>query len=107
MMQVLVDTSVWSHAFRRRPESLTAAQKRIATEVHELIASGRVVLLGMVRQEILSGIRSKSEFGEMRRYLAYFDDQALDAPVYELAAECHNTCRAAGVQGSAVDFLIC
>jgi predicted nucleic acid-binding protein len=106
-MPILVDTSVWSHAFRRRRGALTIAQKRVVTQLHELIADGQVVLLGMVRQEILSGVRSTSEFTEMRNYLANFEDETLDSNVYVLAAECHNKCRAAGIQGSAIDFLIC
>jgi len=61
-MSVLVDTCVWSLAFRRgrsdRPD--------IVDELRALILDGRVVMLGPVRQEILSGIRSRTQFELLR-----------------------------------------
>jgi predicted nucleic acid-binding protein len=106
-MPIIVDTPVWSAAFRRHRRSLRTPQKTAVAEMRELIADGRVVLLGMIRQEILSGVRSASEFDQLSGYLAHFENEELDAGVYVQAAECHNTCRNFGIQGSAVDFLIC
>ena len=40
-------------------------------------------------------------------YLQLFEDESLERKDYEEAARIHNLCRAAGVSGSGVDFLIC
>ena len=49
-MKVLVDTSVWSLALRRKE------QCEIAEKLADLILSSLVVMIGPVRQELLSGI---------------------------------------------------
>jgi predicted nucleic acid-binding protein len=104
-MSVIVDTSVWSLALRRRrtpPDSLSAI-----TLLQNLISDDRVVLLGAIRQEILAGIRSSEQFMRLRDYLRAFPDLELVTADYELAAEFFNTCRSHGIQGSNTDFLIC
>ena len=40
-------------------------------------------------------------------FLRVYDDEPLTSEDYESAAEIGNTCRAAGISGSAIDFLIC
>ncbi len=67
----------------------------------------RSEILGPVRQELLSGIRDEAQFEKLRRYLRAFDDVILRTDDYEEAARLSNRCRAAGVIGSSVDFLIC
>ena len=56
-MMVLADTSIWSVALRRTHQDLASIQKQQARILQELISEGRVQLLGVVRQELLSGIR--------------------------------------------------
>ena len=102
-MNVLVDTSVWSLALRRR--RLTQAPE--TSELAELIREGRVSLLGPVRQELLSGIADEKQYTVLRDHLRAFPDVALDPGDYEEAATFFNRCRARGVQGSNTDFLIC
>lgn len=102
-MNVLVDTSVWSLAVRRRAPS-------DAPEVHELaelVREGRAAILGPVRQELLSGVRDRQHFETLREHLRAFPDLELEADDYEDAARSFNLCRASGVQGSNTDFLIC
>ncbi len=106
-MMVLVDTSVWSLALRRRARDLDLQQKRIREELAELIREGRAQLLGVVRQELLSGIRRESQFEGLRADLRAFDDPRMTVEDYEEAGHAHNRCRAKGVAGSTVDFLIC
>lgn len=103
-MSVIVDTSVWSLALRLRtpPEPLSAV-----TLLQNLITDDRVILLGAIRQEILSGIRTSEQFMRLRDYLRAFPDLELVTADYELAAEFFNTCRSNGIQGSNTDFLIC
>jgi predicted nucleic acid-binding protein len=103
-MSVIVDTSVWSLALRRRtpPDS-----SPVVTRLRDLITNDQVALLGAIRQEILSGIRSSEQFTHLRDYLRIFPDMKLLPEDYELAAEFFNTCRSNGIQGSNTDFLIC
>lgn len=101
-MSVLVDTSIWSLGFRRRepgyPEVL---------ELRALIQARRAKLIGPVRQEILSGIRERSQFDALRADLSSFPDLGLRTRDFEKAAEFYNLCRGRGIQGSKTDFLIC
>lgn len=106
-MMVLVDTSVWSLALRRKPEHLSAHERRLTEALAELIREGRVQLVGPVRQELLSGIREETQYRRLRDYLRAFPEQPLEAADYEEAAHMNNRCRNQGVAGSAVDFLIC
>jgi predicted nucleic acid-binding protein len=106
-MRVLVDTSVWSLALRRHPKNLSAEEVRIRDELAELIREGGAELIGLVRQEVLSGIKSEAQFERLRQELRAFSDFQLEADDYELAARSSNACRAAGLSGSAIDFLIC
>ena len=101
-MKVLVDTSVWSLALRRNePEGA------MVRELEELIHSSMVVMIGPVRQELLSGIGSEKTFELLRTRLAAFPDMPIAAEDYETAARFFNSCRKHGVQGSQIDFLIC
>ena len=101
-MKVIVDTSVWSLALRRR-----APAHATVGELRRLITHGRVAMLGPIRQELLSGIRDRTTFRSLRDHLRAFTDELVDHEDYERAAEHFNTCRAAGVQGSNTDFLLC
>ncbi|MEG3900147.1 MULTISPECIES: type II toxin-antitoxin system VapC family toxin [unclassified Microcoleus] len=103
-MNVLVDSSVWSLTLRR---NTTNDAISIVNVLRDLIADGRVVLLGAIRQEVLSGVRYKEQFARLREYLRAFPDLELTTEDYELAAEFFNTCRSNGVQGSNTDFLLC
>jgi predicted nucleic acid-binding protein len=106
-MMVLVDTPVWSLALRRRPENLSDQEQQLIQALAELIREGRVQMLGPIRQELLSGIREEVQFRKLRDYLRAFREQPLEAGDYEEAAHMNNRCRARGIAGSAVDFLIC
>ncbi len=64
-------------------------------------------MLGAIRQELLSGIRSNEQFKKLRDGLRAFSDIILEEADYEEAASCFNRCRAKGLQGSNTDFLIC
>jgi hypothetical protein len=107
-MKVLVDTSVWSLALRRPKNGpITPEQQATVSALADLVRDGRAVLIGAIRQELLCGIKSPSQFEALRDSLVAFEDMALSRQVYESAAQAFNTCRANGVQGSNTDFLIC
>ena len=106
-MRVLVDTPIWSLALRRTSKDLSPAQAVLKASLAELTVEDRVEILGAVRQELLSGIREEAQFEKVRKHLREFDDVDLITEDYEEAARVANRCRASGVAGSAVDFLIC
>ncbi len=64
-------------------------------------------MLGPVRQELLSGVRTPSQFETLRDHLHAFPDICLESEDYEEAASFFNRCRGKGIQGSNTDFLIC
>jgi predicted nucleic acid-binding protein len=107
-MKVLVDTSVWSLALRRSSTAvLNAEQQNTVVQLSDLIRDGRAVMIGAIRQELLSGLRTVAGFDTLKLSLAAFEDLPLVREDYEKAAEVFNTCRSHGVQGSNTDFLIC
>ena len=65
------------------------------------------VMIGPIRQELLSGISSPVQYDALKEKLQAFEDLPLPREYYERAAEFYNICRRAGVQGSHIDFLIC
>jgi predicted nucleic acid-binding protein len=103
-VKVLVDTSVWSLAFRRKQSERVEAA---AEELRRLIARYLAAIIGPIRQELLSGIGERAQYDALRQRLHAFPDLALESEDYELAAQYFNDCRARGVQGSKTDFLIC
>jgi len=102
-MNVLVDTSVWSLAFRRAGEIDHPA----ALTLKSLIMDGRAAMIGPIRQEILSGVKVHKQFVSLRNGLRAFPDIALNTEDYEEASRSFNLCRSKGIQGSNTDFLIC
>lgn len=102
MRKVLVDTSIWSLALRRRQ-----IQPAEAGELSRLIAEGLVEIIGPIRQEILSGISQPRQFELLRSQMEAFEDLPLTRLHFETAAEFNNRCRRHGIQGSHTDFLIC
>ena len=104
-MKVIVDTSVWSLALRKK--RLTDWELRVVKELKELIYELRVILIGPIRQELLSGISDEIKFKNLREKMRAFDDIEATTLDYERAAEIHNTCRRKGIQGSHIDYLIC
>jgi predicted nucleic acid-binding protein len=102
-----VDTSIWSLGLRRKREDLNAAEKSLADELFELVREGRVRIIGLVRQDLLSGVKTTAQFEKLRATLGPFSDELIETADYEAAARASNECRAKGKVGSVVDMLIC
>jgi len=102
-VNVLVDTSVWSLALRRAKP----APSPIARELAELVREGRVVIVGSIRQELLSGIKDDAQFRILRNHLRAFPDLEAETADFEEAAHFFTQCRSRGIQGSNTDFLMC
>jgi predicted nucleic acid-binding protein len=106
-MNVLIDTSVWSLALRRKNESLSTNERFLVAELSELIREGRARMVGLVRQELLSGIKATEQYEKLRLHLRSFPDEVVDTSDYEEAAKAGNRCRAKGVVVSIVDIFLC
>jgi predicted nucleic acid-binding protein len=102
-MKVLVDTSVWSLALRRSND----IENKYVEELEELIKEVRASLVGPVRQELLSGIKSEKQYKTLKNHLRAFKDLSIETEDYELAADYFNKARKKGIQGSNTDFLLC
>jgi predicted nucleic acid-binding protein len=101
-MKVLVDTCVWSQALRHKNPNQIFIRK-----LSELIDENRVVIIGPIRQELLSGIGDLEQFKKLRNQLKAFEDISLETKYFVKAAEFSNICRKKGVQRATTDFLIC
>jgi len=101
-MKILVDSSVWSLALRRNAPDPMAAKA-----LSSIILASQVVIIGPIRQEVLSGISNEAVFSRLKSTLEHFDDLSIGTFDYETAARFNNICRKNGVQGSHIDFLIC
>jgi predicted nucleic acid-binding protein len=103
-MKVLIDTSVWSLAFRKKDKD--SFDTKIIEDLSEIIRNLDLVIIGPIRQEILSGISEPKKYEELREKLSVFQDQTIETKDYELAAKYFNECRKKGIQGSHIDFLM-
>lgn len=101
-MKVLVDTSIWSYALRSKRKGFGVHVQ----ELEALISDQRVIMIGPVRQEILSGYSDKSKFEKLNSKLRYFQNTQVVDDDYVQAAVFSNLCRSKGIQGSHTDFLI-
>lgn len=102
MSKILVDTCIWSEVLRRKMPAPATADT-----LAKLLRDLRAVLIGPVRQEILSGISEDEKFVKLKKLLSCLPDASIITEDYELAAQYANMCRKKGIQGSSVDFLIC
>ena len=103
-MKILVDTPIWSLAFRKKKDNVNNITIECLTD---LIRNGRIAIIGPIRQEVLSGISDRNKFNDIKEKMSVFSDFDLQSSDYEFAAECSNECRRNGIQGSHTYFLIC
>jgi predicted nucleic acid-binding protein len=101
-MKILVDTCMWSLVLRRKQPD-----ERIRNEWGKLVLGHRIAMIGPIRQEIPTGITSKSHFQTLQSRLRAFDDVVLSRHHFGMAAELSSNCLAKGIQGSQADFIIC
>jgi predicted nucleic acid-binding protein len=103
MSGVIVDTCMWSLALRGK----TSRNQKVTDELTSLIKENRAKIIGLIRQEILSGYSDQARYKKLRNKLRAFPNKQVIDIDYESAAEYSNICRRKGVQGSHTDFLIC
>ena len=107
-MKVLVDTCTWSLLLRRKQGTVLSAEELSTVSLlREAIQDGRVVIVGPVRQEVLSGIRHPAQFDKLRAALASYTDEPLTQLHFEEAARLFNLCQTRGVACGSTDILLC
>jgi predicted nucleic acid-binding protein len=104
---ILVDTPIWSLALRRQDRDLNPDEQRHVREWTKLVREGNALIIGPIRQELLSGVRGTRAWERLRLALRAFPDLPITTEDYEKAARFFNRCRSRGITGSAVDLLIC
>jgi len=102
---ILVDTTIWSKAFRRKKTTLE--DQRIIKNLCDILEMEEELLIGPVRQELLSGISNKIAFDDLMIKLDGFNNYEVQLQDHDLAAEYFNICQNKGIQGSQTDYLIC
>lgn len=102
-MNLFVDTSVWSLAFRRDQPPDEPAVKRL----HEALDGGEGVLsTGLVLQELLQGFSGPTAKTVIIERFAALPLLVPDRDDHVAAAEIRNACRRAGVQIGTIDALL-
>lgn len=102
-MKTLVDTCIWSCALRSSVET----QNGIVQILKRLIENNDALLIGPIRQELLSGYSDRDKFAQLKNRLEPFSDLEIINSDYIVAAEFSSECRRNGIQGSHIDFIIC
>jgi predicted nucleic acid-binding protein len=102
-VSLLVDTCVWSLAFRRDAATDLAEVKTLQ---HALEGADQVFTTGLVLQELLQGFagpKARSQLVERFSALAFLQPGRDD---HIQAAEIRNTCRRNGVQIGTIDAVL-
>lgn len=102
-MKYIVDTSVWSLALRRDRHRETDEVRKLTILLRE---GERILLPGIILQEVLQGVRRSEQFEQIRESLSFFPLLETGRDDHVLAAELFNRCRSKGVQAATIDFLI-
>jgi predicted nucleic acid-binding protein len=92
---------------RKEGASLGPEQEKLKTDLTQAIYDGRIAIIGMIRQEILSGIKEQERFQKLKSALAPFRDEQIETADHEYAARLYNECRNQGFEAGPVDMLIC
>jgi predicted nucleic acid-binding protein len=103
---IVVDTSLWSLAFRRRswPKGI---KPRIVQLLEKLTRDKqRIVVPGIVIQELLSGVKEPSQAERLLRIMEGYPILLATQEHHIEAANISNVCRKAGISASTIDCLI-
>jgi hypothetical protein len=101
-LNLFVDTSVWSLAFRRdTPPDLPEVR-----ELQRGLDSGTVFCTGLVLQELLQGFSTPNASKQIIAHFAALPLLVPDRDDHVHAAELRNTCRRKGIQIGTIDALL-
>ena len=106
-MMVLVDTPVWSLALRRKQSDLSPREQDLKSALQELVRDGRPKLSALSVRSCSREYGLKKAFAGCATLCGPSTNPSFGSQDYEEAARISNVCRARGIAGSAIDFLIC
>lgn len=102
---ILIDTSVLSLAYRRRIK--TSPEPPLVQTFRRLVEEDQPIAIpGIVLQELLSGVRTPSEFARLQELMEGFPLLIATQEHHVGAAKIANACHQAGIAASTVDCLI-
>lgn len=94
---VLVDSSVWIHFLKGLPQ--------VQKPIQELMQSGRIVICGVIKQELLQGARDAQHFEKLNRLFSEWNYAAEKPEDYIEAARLYSKLRTQGITIPASDCL--
>lgn len=100
---ILVDTNVWSQAFRRQNDDHT---EWIRSRLRLLRMRDELVIPGIALQELLSCLQNKGQVTRLRKAISPVRVLVADIADHHGAADIANTCRWKGIAASPSDCLI-
>ncbi|WP_061250298.1 type II toxin-antitoxin system VapC family toxin [Leptospira alstonii] len=102
-MKLLVDTSVWSEALRRKGKTLKSEE----TFLYQIIQNeDDIFVTGIILQEILTGIKDPQIFSEIEEQFRYFNFISPSEKDYIEAAKLRNLLSKKGIVLATIDALI-
>jgi len=103
---IVVDTSVWSLAFRRRswPNGVMPGVVKLLQKLTR--EKQQVVVPGVVLQELLSGVKDPAQGERIKELMEGYPLILATKEQHVEAANISNVCRKAGVSAATVDCLI-
>lgn len=102
---IVVDTSVWSLAFRRqKKDSILLPEVQALAQLIEQ-DTPPIFMLGIVLQELLSGLKKVPQLLKMQQVVSGFPVMLATEKHHVEAAKLSNACQKTGIATSATDCL--
>ncbi|MCU0245146.1 MAG: PIN domain-containing protein [Bryobacter sp.] len=105
-MSLICDTNVWSLLLRRRGGPRSSDQERALLILTRHLDLRAAYLIGPVAQELLTGIRTPTQYDELAAALSEIPTLQMEMEDYCQAARFHNECFQRGVAASPPDMLV-
>lgn len=105
-MSLICDTNVWSLLLRRRGGPRSSDQERALMILMRHMELRAAYLIGPVAQELLTGIRTETQYDELAAALLELPALQMAMEDYCQAARFHNECFRRGVAASPADMLV-
>ena len=102
-MKILVDTSVWSEALRRKKNKIDSGHSFLFQLINN---DEHIILTGIILLEILSGITDNKLFNKIKNILQDFEFVEPEKEDYIYSTELRNNLKKKGISSGAIDFLI-
>ena len=98
---VLIDTSVWILALKKG-----AVKEGVRERVEVLLREDQAATFGMIKLELLGGVKDRGEFSRLKGYLDSIFEIAADYGLWEQASEVAFLLRRKGITVPSTDILI-